>query len=403
MVARPVRRLVQELTAMPRAEAAVGIVGAGPAGAAVAGVLAAAGIAHDIYDEAPRSGGNLDRRRFDAPPSALERGGLGRLIAGASVLAVTEDRVVEFARGDGIEQRAYRAVFICTGAYDLQLPSRGRAAAWSSAGALQALLKGQGIVPRGRVVLSGAGPFLTIVGADLVRAGATVTDIVDAVGLADYARCCRRAPGSPAWWRSSCARWRRCGAPARSCISACRPSRSTRSRCGSPTGGCCRSTGSASAIASRRRPSSPARPAAARPIAVPAITFIPRPTRRVAPTGPASSSAARGRGCAAAAMRAPAVRSPPAPGWPTRAARCRPASRGCAGGPPGCAASARRWSGSSRSAPGRSPTRPGFAAASASPPGPCARPSPPASPISARSRSSPAAAWAIARGAIASR
>jgi NAD(P)H-nitrite reductase large subunit len=168
------------------AAATVGIIGAGPAGAAAASVLAAAGIVHDIYDEAPRSGGNLDRRRFDAPPAALERGGLSRFFAGTSVLAVTAERVVEFVRDDGIGQRAYRAIFICTGAYDLQLPTPGRAAAWSSAGALQALLKGQGIVPSGRIVLSGAGPFLAIVGADLARAGATVTDIVDAVSLADY-------------------------------------------------------------------------------------------------------------------------------------------------------------------------------------------------------------------------
>jgi len=198
-ISRPIEH--QTLTATPgvMAEPTVGIVGAGPAGAAAAGVLAVAGIAHDVYDEAPRSGGNLDRRRFDAPQSALERGsGIGRFIAGATVLAVTAERVVEFTRGGVIEQRPYAAVFLCTGAYDLQLPSRGRVAASSSAGALQALLKGQGIVPRGRVVLSGSGPFLTIVGADLVRAGAEVTDIVDAVALHDYATLLRHVITQPA-------------------------------------------------------------------------------------------------------------------------------------------------------------------------------------------------------------
>jgi NADPH-dependent 2,4-dienoyl-CoA reductase/sulfur reductase-like enzyme/bacterioferritin-associated ferredoxin len=163
------------------------IVGAGPAGEAVSAVLAGAGVAHDVYDEAPRSGGNLDRRRFHAPLSALERrDGPARFIAGASVLTVTDERIIEFTKGDGIERQAYRAVFLCTGAYDLQLPTRGRCESWSSAGALQALLKGQGIVPQGRIVLAGAGPFLTIVGADLLRAGARVTDIVDAVDFHRY-------------------------------------------------------------------------------------------------------------------------------------------------------------------------------------------------------------------------
>jgi bacterioferritin-associated ferredoxin len=150
-------------------------------------VLAGAGIAHDVYDEAPRSGGNLDRRRFDAPPSVLERrGGSVRFIAGASVLTVTAERVIEFTQGDCIERETYRAVFLCTGAYDLQLPTRARSESWSSAGALQALLKGQGIVPEGRIVLAGAGPFLTIVGSDLMRAGARVTDIIDAVDFHRY-------------------------------------------------------------------------------------------------------------------------------------------------------------------------------------------------------------------------
>jgi len=48
------------------------IVGAGPAGAAVSEILSRAGIAHDLYDEQPRAGGNIGRRRFDAPPLALE-------------------------------------------------------------------------------------------------------------------------------------------------------------------------------------------------------------------------------------------------------------------------------------------------------------------------------------------
>jgi NADPH-dependent 2,4-dienoyl-CoA reductase/sulfur reductase-like enzyme len=195
--------------------ARVAIVGAGPAGSAASSVLAAAGVEHEVLDEGPRSGGNLDRRRFDAPPSGLERGaGPGRFIGGATVLSVTPGRLVELLRDGAIERRRYEAVFLCAGAYDLQLPRAGRWASWSSAGALQALLKGQGIVPQGRVVLAGAGPFLAIVGADLVRAGAQVSDVIDSVPLARYARLLPAAaaqPGTAALFARALARLRRAG------------------------------------------------------------------------------------------------------------------------------------------------------------------------------------------------
>jgi D-hydroxyproline dehydrogenase subunit alpha len=167
---------------MGRLRRLVGIVGSGPSGAAVSEVLVAAGVPHDLYDEAGRSGGNIHRQRFDSPLSAFERSDdIRRMNCNSAVLAVTPDREIEYDRGSGPELGAYEAVFICTGAYDVQLPTRRRFPNWSSAGALQALLKGQGLVPRGKVVLSGAGPFLYIVGSELVRAGADVCAIVDMV------------------------------------------------------------------------------------------------------------------------------------------------------------------------------------------------------------------------------
>jgi hypothetical protein len=160
----------------------VGIVGSGPSGAAVSEVLLAAGVAHDLYDEAGRSGGNIDRQRFDAPQSSIETSnGIRQMHCNCAVLAVTANREIEFDRGSGPELSPYEAIFLCTGAYDMQLPSRRRFANWSSAGALQALLKGQGVVPKGTVILGGAGPFLYIVGSDLARAGANIGAIIDIV------------------------------------------------------------------------------------------------------------------------------------------------------------------------------------------------------------------------------
>jgi bacterioferritin-associated ferredoxin len=167
---------------------AVAIVGSGPAGSGVSEVLSAVGIRHDIYDEAARSGGNVGRQSFDAPPASIESDpSLRRMYLNAAVLSVTPECCIEFDKGRGPEQAPYDAVFICAGAYDLQLPSQGRFPNWSSAGALQALLKGQGIMPNGKVLLAGAGPFVFIAGSELARAGVGVVAVVDAVPLHHYA------------------------------------------------------------------------------------------------------------------------------------------------------------------------------------------------------------------------
>jgi NADPH-dependent 2,4-dienoyl-CoA reductase/sulfur reductase-like enzyme len=166
----------------------IAVVGAGPAGAAVGETLAAAGAAHDLFDEQPRAGGNIGRRRYDAPETPPEGVPLCRLRAGARVLRVSPEREVEWDDGAALRRRRYDAVFLCAGAYDGMLARGPRHETWSSAGALQALLKGQGVVPAGRVLIAGAGPFLHVAAADLARAGARVVAVADALPLAAYAR-----------------------------------------------------------------------------------------------------------------------------------------------------------------------------------------------------------------------
>ena len=164
------------------------IVGAGPAGTAVSETLSAAGVAHDLFDEQPRAGGNIGRRRFDAPLAAPEGNPLCRFHAGTRVLRVSSTRELEWDDGAVLRRTRYDAVFLCAGAYDGMLPRPGRCETWSAAGALQALLKGQGVAPEGRVLICGAGPFLHVVGADLARAGASVAAVVDAMPLSAYAK-----------------------------------------------------------------------------------------------------------------------------------------------------------------------------------------------------------------------
>ncbi|MGQ0676579.1 MAG: FAD-dependent oxidoreductase [Rhodospirillales bacterium] len=169
------------------------IVGAGPAGGAVGEILSVAGVAHDLFDEQQRAGGNIGRKRFDAPQAAPEGRAHCRFRAGCRVLRVSPERDVEWDDGAALRVARYDAVFLCAGACDGMLPRGSRHASWSSAGALQALLKGQGVAPQGRVLIAGAGPFLHVVGADLARAGANVVAVVDALSIAAYARLLPKA------------------------------------------------------------------------------------------------------------------------------------------------------------------------------------------------------------------
>src|SRR5258708_1386611 len=138
---------------MPRAC----IVGTGPAGLAVADLLLEAGVSVDLVDEQPRAGGNIGRASTDAAfgpiRRRLELNGR-RFCPGQPVLSVSAGREVAIRGPQRIERDEFDAVFLCTGAYDGQLPRLGlRQAGVKTAGALQALLKGQDVIPEGRVVI----------------------------------------------------------------------------------------------------------------------------------------------------------------------------------------------------------------------------------------------------------
>ncbi|HKJ96007.1 MAG TPA: NAD(P)/FAD-dependent oxidoreductase [Gammaproteobacteria bacterium] len=172
---------------------AVAIIGAGPAGLAATRELAAAGMAIEIFDEQPRAGGNVGRVATGAPPTELERMATAQpgvtLHSSHRVTAIGRYHTVESAGPDGYEIRRFAAILLCCGAYDLALPLPGvPGPGISSAGALQALLKGQGVVPRGRVVIAGSGPFLYVAADGLARAGVPVTAVVDRLSATDYAR-----------------------------------------------------------------------------------------------------------------------------------------------------------------------------------------------------------------------
>ena len=92
-------------------------------------------------------------------------------------------------RGAGTERRSRgRVAVIATGAHDVALPFPG----WDlpgvfTAGALQALLKGNGVVAGRRVLIAGTGPFLLPVATGLARYGAQVVGIHEAGDPRDWA------------------------------------------------------------------------------------------------------------------------------------------------------------------------------------------------------------------------
>ena len=192
------------------------VIGAGPAGLAAAVTAGAAGARVALVDAGPRPGGQYWRhRRGDNGALHHEWSTFQRLrqgltdhadridhLAGHSVWHVerTGDGFRTYALhsaggdrggdGDGAERVVdSRTVVLATGAYDRQLPFPG----WTlpgvfTAGGVQALLKGQGVLAGRRIVVAGTGPFLLAVAAGLAQRGATVLGVYEAGRPTAFAR-----------------------------------------------------------------------------------------------------------------------------------------------------------------------------------------------------------------------
>ncbi|MDG4829359.1 FAD-dependent oxidoreductase [Solwaraspora sp. WMMD1047] len=199
------------------------VVGAGPAGSAAALAAADAGCRVTVIDSGAAPGGQYHRqppRQFAAGRPAVPHpgdpaapqpsdpaaphpgdGGRARLrrqpaaappgeLAGHPLISLRPGRTVWAAEpgspylrlrltGGGVLRA--RAVVIATGGHDLALPFPG----WDlpgvlTAGGLQALVKGQLVLPGRRVVVAGTGPFLLPVAVTLVEAGARVLGVFEA-------------------------------------------------------------------------------------------------------------------------------------------------------------------------------------------------------------------------------
>ena len=190
-------------------DADVGVVGAGPGGMAAATRLAAAGLSVAVLDEGPRAGGQIYRQppagasdsvRIPEPPSHenghalihdFERAALRR-VHGATVWDARPGRLWFEHEGRSRLLRCQRIV-LSPGAYDRCIPFPG----WTlpgvvTAGALQVMVRGFGVVPGKRALVAGSGPLLLPTVTALLGAG---VEVVAALEASSRWRALCAAPG----------------------------------------------------------------------------------------------------------------------------------------------------------------------------------------------------------------
>lgn len=184
---------------MPRIEARVLIVGAGPAGIAAAVAARQAGADVVVLDDNPAPGGQIWRgagvtmkASAEAVPPEAPQGSSkqewlrvfqssgARVLHQTRVIGVLGDGVLLAERdGEPLHCR-YDKLILATGARELFLPFPG----WTlpgiaGAGGLQALAQGGAPVEGKRVLVAGSGPLLLAVAAHLLDHGAEVAGIVE--------------------------------------------------------------------------------------------------------------------------------------------------------------------------------------------------------------------------------
>lgn len=184
----------------------IAIVGAGPAGIAAARILIKYEVSIDVYDQYPQAGGQYWRHRKgesfpDTRFETLTNHSKISWFFDCSVWQIEseKDGYSIHAIKDGKQiSNQYDSLLVASGAVERSLPVPG----WTlpgvmTAGALQSLIKGQGVVPGNRIVIAGSGPFLFPVIETLQKtlrlSNSTKAEIV---GIFEARRLSR-------WWRNS--------------------------------------------------------------------------------------------------------------------------------------------------------------------------------------------------------
>jgi len=187
--------------------ATVIVIGAGPAGVRAAQALVEAGLRPVVIDEGRRDGGQIYRRQpegFTRTYEALygteaERArslhrDFDALRANIDYVPDTlvwniEPNAVHVVSGTHHRKMVFDALIICSGATDRLMPVPGwHHAGTYSLGGAQVALKSQGCAIGSRVAMMGTGPLLYLVAAQYVKAGATVSAVLDTSTFAQRVR-----------------------------------------------------------------------------------------------------------------------------------------------------------------------------------------------------------------------
>lgn len=179
-------------------EVQIAVVGAGPAGLAASAEASKAGARVLVIDQSPQPGGQYfkqlppeysgngrpdwegDESKGKALLQAIRSNSI-EVLLDTTVLEVQPDKTLVLACEDHFFRVKPEKLILATGAFERPVPFPG----WTlpgvfSAGALQALVKIQRVLPGRRILVAGSGPLLLLTASMLVDAGAEVCAVLEA-------------------------------------------------------------------------------------------------------------------------------------------------------------------------------------------------------------------------------
>jgi NADPH-dependent 2,4-dienoyl-CoA reductase/sulfur reductase-like enzyme len=191
------------------------IIGSGPAGLNAAIIAANLGVQVTIIDENTQIGGQIFRQTapeisrkkhldkqsedtFEKLNQSIIHNNI-KIYSSSTVWGIFEKEESQAQNNSEINSKIIatdnreiplieaRNLLIASGAYEMPVIFPG----WTipgviTLGSMQILLKSQGVIPEGRIIIAGTGPFLYLSASQLIENGANVIGIVEASSMLDW-------------------------------------------------------------------------------------------------------------------------------------------------------------------------------------------------------------------------